>query len=120
MQDYENEHSPKNIRKPRALHKREKLDIIANKLRALPTQERKEVPTSEAISILSKEITSLLNRGYDFGEISTILSADGIQVSPSTLKTYLQSAKSSGKKTPRKKREQGATLESFNAEETQA
>jgi DNA-binding transcriptional MerR regulator len=52
-----------------------------------------KVSKQEAIRILAKTIFSLQKRGYTLEKISELLSSDGLGISTSTLKNYLQRAK---------------------------
>jgi cell fate (sporulation/competence/biofilm development) regulator YmcA (YheA/YmcA/DUF963 family) len=72
------------------------IDSIGSKLKTMPVVDKnsQKVSKQEAIRILAKEIFSLQKRGYTLEKISELLSSDGLGISTSTLKNYLQRAKS--------------------------
>jgi len=53
----------------------------------------------EAVKILSKEIMQLRERGYSLDQIAEALKGEGLIISTTTLKNYLQRAKSANSKT---------------------
>jgi hypothetical protein len=58
-----------------------------------------------AIRMLTDSIKAMLSKGYDWAAIATLLSEQGLSVSPVTLKSYLQHANGArGKKTRVKRR----------------
>src|SRR5260364_144392 len=62
------------------------LETISKKLKKMPkTEYNKKV----SIRVLSKEIHFLKKRGYTFDQISEILCREGLNISTSTLKSYL-------------------------------
>lgn len=80
---------------------------LGEKLKALPKIEVKptEVNRQDAVKLLLPEIVSLQARGYTLNQVSEILSKDGIEISGSTLRSYLQRAKGA----PKKRRTEKAT-----------
>ena len=79
----------------------EQLEAIAAKLRDMPPIEKKKQEHSkqEAVRLLSKEITAMQKRGYTLDQISEALRGEGLAVATPTLKSYLQRAKPTSKKT---------------------
>lgn len=77
----------------------EKLEIIANYLKAMPPVEKKmqEFSKQEAVKILTKEIAALQKRGYSLAQISDALKGQGLEIATPTLKSYLQRAKPKAK-----------------------
>ncbi len=69
-------------------------------LQELPAKPKDELSLKEAIAKMYEYITSALNRGYSHAEISEVLKGQGLQISSSTLKSYLAQVKPSD--TPRR------------------
>ncbi|MCY7406467.1 MAG: hypothetical protein LH631_03565 [Alkalinema sp. CAN_BIN05] len=55
----------------------------------LPEKPKEIWSLREAINALQDQIILALDRGYDYLEISTMLTKQGVEISPSTLKYYL-------------------------------
>lgn len=55
----------------------------------LPEKPKEIWSLREAINALQDQIILALDRGYDYPEISTMLTKQGVEISPSTLKYYL-------------------------------
>lgn len=55
----------------------------------LPEKPKEIWSLREAINALQDQIVLALDRGYDYTEISTMLTNQGVEISPSTLKYYL-------------------------------
>jgi Na+/phosphate symporter len=55
----------------------------------LPEKPKEIWSLREAINALQDQIILALDRGYDYSEISTMLTKQGVEISPSTLKYYL-------------------------------
>ena len=67
----------------------------------------------EAIDLLKEPISAALDRGYSYAEVSKMLTEKGVEISPSTLKYYLSSArkeKDGSKPKTRRRKTQGITL----------
>jgi hypothetical protein len=47
----------------------------------------------EAVTLLQDSITTALDRGYSYEEVSTMLAGKGVSITPSSLKRYLANAK---------------------------
>lgn len=73
----------------------EKIEKIAEKLRAMPPVENKQRQASnqEAIKLLAKEIKGMQQRGYTLEQIADVLKSNEIAVAAPTLRSYLQRAK---------------------------
>ena len=70
----------------------------------LPEKPKEIWSLREAINALKDQITSALDRGYGYPEISKMLTAQGVEISASTLKYYLSSVRrEDGTKTKRRK-----------------
>ena len=78
----------------------EQLEAIAAKLKAMPPAEKRnqEYSKQEAVRLLSKQIVALQKRGYSLKQIAEMLREEGLHLSGSTLRIYLQRAKSNKKK----------------------
>ncbi len=64
-------------------------------LQELPAKPKDELSLKEAIAEMYENITAALNRGYSHAEISEVLKGQGLQISSSTLKSYLAQVKPS-------------------------
>jgi hypothetical protein len=62
-------------------------------LEELPEKPKEIWSLREAIELLQDPITAALDRGYTYPEVSKMLSERGVEISPSTLKYYLSSAR---------------------------
>ncbi len=79
---------------------------IGDKLKMLPKIEvvPTEVNRQDAVKLLLPEIAVMQARGYTLNQIAEHLTGNGIEISGSTLRSYIQRAK--GSKVPAKKRKQ--------------
>jgi DNA-binding transcriptional MerR regulator len=72
----------------------EKLESIAQKLRALPPVEKKrDYNKRETVEVLAKEIHELQKRGYSLEQVGEMLRGEGLDIATPTLKTYLVTKK---------------------------
>lgn len=80
----------------------------------LPEKPKEIWSLREAIDLLKEPISAALDRGYSYAEVSKMLTEKGVEISPSTLKYYLSSARrekdGSKPKTRRRRKTQGITL----------
>ncbi|WP_202925161.1 hypothetical protein [Myxacorys almedinensis] len=65
----------------------------SSSLQDLPEKPKEIWSLREAINLLKDQITVALDRGYSYTEVSQMLSKTGVEISPSTLKYYLSSAR---------------------------
>ncbi|WP_068816218.1 hypothetical protein [Phormidesmis priestleyi] len=83
-------------------------------LEDLPEKPKEIWSLREAIDLLKEPISAALDRGYSYAEVSKMLTEKGVEISPSTLKYYLSSARrekdGSKPKTRRRRKTQGITL----------
>lgn len=70
----------------------EQIERIATKLDALPKIEKARFGKRETIERLSKSILNVLKRGYSMDDIADRLREEGLNLTASTLKTYLHRA----------------------------
>jgi len=85
-------------------------------LQDLPEKPKEIWSLREAIHLLKEQITLALDRGYSYTEVSQMLSSKGVEISPSTLKYYLSSARKeegSGAKPRRRRRTMTMTAEAL-------
>lgn len=85
-------------------------------LQDLPEKPKEIWSLREAISLLKDQIVSALDRGYTYTEVSQMLSSKGVEISPSTLKYYLSSARKedgNGAKPRRRRRTLSMTAETL-------
>ncbi len=84
-------------------------------LEGLPEKPKEIWSLREAIDLLKEPISAALDRGYSYAEVSKMLTEKGVEISPSTLKYYLSSARKekdgSKPKTRRRRKTQGITLD---------
>lgn len=78
----------------------EKIEELREALRDQPAKE--VITTRKVIESLRDEIHSLRSRGWSYGEISKLLAENGLEVSASTVRTYVGTTK------PRKRRQKAA------------
>lgn len=81
-------------------------------LNDLPEKPKEIWSLREAINLLKDQITTALDRGYTYTEVSQMLSTKGVEISPSTLKYYLSSARKEegGSKTKTRRRRRTLTM----------
>ncbi|MEI2782218.1 MAG: protein mobC [Candidatus Competibacter sp.] len=70
----------------------EQIERIATKLEALPKIEKARFGKRDAIERLSKSILNVLKRGYSMDDIADSLREEGLNLTASTLRTYLHRA----------------------------
>ncbi len=73
----------------------QQLDHIAATISQLP---RKERSLRERITYLSPSILEALAKGYSYGDMTTLLQSQGVDISVSTLKQYLYCFKKDSKR----------------------
>ena len=100
-----------------------KSTIEENRQRLLnaPVKEKEDFSLQEAIHNMAAEINQILDRGYSYEEIATMLSDGGIDVKPTTLRQYLAQVtkatpKSKSKKSPKIKADEIKSLEVESSE----
>jgi len=73
----------------------EEIKAVSAKLRALPAidKHKREHTKQETIEKRGKEIQTLRQRGYTYEQIGTALRDAGIEITTSTLKSYLERAR---------------------------
>jgi hypothetical protein len=93
-----------------------KSTIEENRERLLnaPVKEKEDFSLQEAIHDMATEINQILDRGYSYEEIATMLSDGGIDVKPTTLRQYLAqvpkvTGKAKSKRSPKAKTSEGKT-----------
>ncbi|MCU0565381.1 MAG: hypothetical protein MUF49_02145 [Oculatellaceae cyanobacterium Prado106] len=69
------------------------IDQATSTLQDLPERPKESWSLREAVTILKDSITTALNRGYTYDEISSILASKGVGITASSLKRYLAAAK---------------------------
>ncbi len=67
----------------------EQIERIAEKLDRLPKVEKTQFGQRDAIERLSKSILNVLKRGYSMDDVAHHLREEGLDLTASTLKTYL-------------------------------
>jgi|GEM_PF-5207897 len=82
-----------------------KSTIEENRQRLLnaPVKEKEDFSLQEAIHNMASEINQILERGYSYEEIATMLSDGGIDVKPTTLRQYFTQVTKVAPKTKSKK-----------------
>jgi hypothetical protein len=98
-------------------------------LQELPAKAKESWSLREAVTLLQDSITTALDRGYSYEEVSTMLAGKGVAITASSLKRYLANAKkkseggvkaSTGKRgrTPRASKEAADAPESTAASDS--
>jgi hypothetical protein len=86
--------APSKRRSPTStLVSKDALSQASGALQELPEKPKEIWSLREAINLLKDQITIALDRGYSYSEVSQMLSKTGVEISPSTLKYYLSSAR---------------------------
>jgi hypothetical protein len=62
-------------------------------LNELPAKAKESWSLREAVTMLQDSITTALDRGYSYEEVSTMLAGKGVSITASSLKRYLANAK---------------------------
>jgi hypothetical protein len=93
----------------------------------LPAKAKESWSLREAVTLLQDSITTALDRGYSYEEVSTMLAGKGVSITASSLKRYLANAKKKadgGAKAPtgakRGRKPRAATSEAPAAETPEA
>lgn len=76
---------------------------LAEKLSALPKVAPTELSKRDFVAGLRDQIKFAETQGYTLAQIADVLKGDGVDLSISTLKTYLQNAKPSLKRVKKEK-----------------
>lgn len=69
------------------------LEQATTTLQELPEKPRETYSLREAIALLQEPISLALGRGYSYDEVRAILSENGIDIAPSSLRRYLSLTK---------------------------
>jgi hypothetical protein len=81
------------------------IDRAIAKLAALPAKEKpvaaKKLTVSDAVRLMKKQLKEALAKNYTTAEVATILSGEGIKVSPSTIKSVLSRQKKAAAAVPK-------------------
>jgi hypothetical protein len=86
------------------LIKKNIIEDTRSKLLNAPVKEREEFSMSEAIHQIADEITEVLNRGYSYDEVATMLNAGGMDIKSTTLRQYMTAIKRNGSKSKSRKK----------------
>jgi hypothetical protein len=96
----------------------------ASTLEALPAKPKSNWSLRETIALLQDSIIEALNKGYSYPEVSKMLSLKGVDISASSLKSYLSAAKrgknSTAKKTTRKAKVSDSNVVALNPKAAKA
>lgn len=71
------------------------IDQAQTDLQQLPEKPKEKLSLKEAIASLQDTITLALSRGYRYEEVAEILGQQGVNISPTSLKSYLSAAQKS-------------------------
>lgn len=69
------------------------LDSVTSALQSLPEKPKENWSLREAVSVLQETISAALSKGYSYDEVAKMLSGKGVDISASSLKSYLSAAK---------------------------
>jgi hypothetical protein len=84
---------------------RQVIDQADDFLQSLPEKPRQNWSLREAVEHLRDQISEALAKGYSYEDVAEMLSGQGIEISPSTLKKYI----SIGRSQPMRKRSTAGT-----------
>jgi hypothetical protein len=79
------------------------IERLQRTMETAPEHRVEEVTTMQAVRMLSSQIQGMQAKGYGLPAIAELLSENGVVVTPTTLKTYLNEARAAGKKKSRGK-----------------
>ena len=79
---------------------------LQERLRGAPNREETRIRYVKAIELMASDIHAMRSKGYSWNDIAAMLAEKGLQMSASTLRTYLgrTGATSTGESTRRKRR----------------
>lgn len=81
------------------------LDSATSTLQGLPEKPKENWSLREAVSVLQESISAALSKGYSYEEVAKMLSEKSVEISASSLKSYLSAAKrQKGSAAPSKRR----------------
>lgn len=69
------------------------LDSASSTLQGLPDKPKESWSLREAVSVLQESISNALGKGYSYEEIAKMLTEKKVEISASSLKSYLSAAK---------------------------
>lgn len=96
------------------------LEQAASALRALPEKPKEVWSLREAVISLQSSILDALNKGYGYEEVAKMLTNQGVEISASSLKSYLSSAKRQQNNPTERTRRSSRTAKSVEADKLKA
>jgi hypothetical protein len=97
------------------------LENATSTLQGLPEKPKENWSLREAVSVLQESISAALGKGYSYEEVAKMLSERNVEISASSLKSYLSAAKrqkgtaaSKGRKTGQRPTESQGSEVSLN------
>lgn len=69
------------------------IDSATSTLQGLPEKPKENWSLREAVSVLQESISAALSKGYSYEEVASMLTTKGVDISASSLKSYLSAAK---------------------------
>lgn len=85
--------APKGNRPRTTFVRRTAIQQVETLLNALPEKLQSQVSVRAAVNQLKDQLQTALARGYSYADLAMMLVEQGIQITPTTLKTYLPSGK---------------------------
>jgi len=77
------------------------LDALRNQLAGLPKKAQSEFSARETVMALAAEIHRMVDKdGYSFEDVAALLRQSGVELTPSTIRTYLRSFEAKKAETP--------------------
>lgn len=79
------------------------IEQAATALQELPEKPKEQLSLREAVDLMRDSISAALDKGYNYEEVAKMLTAQGVEIRPSSLKYYLtrvkraEAAKAGGK-----------------------
>jgi hypothetical protein len=82
------------------------LERVRARLAALPKpdERNKKLSKQDSVGFLAKDLVASLRNGHTIEEIASVLAAEGVEMSPVALKSYLQRSRSDKRKRARRGR----------------
>lgn len=69
------------------------IDQVTQTLQNLPEKPKENWSLREAVAQLQEQISAALNKGYSYDEVAQMLTQQGVEISASSLKSYLSVAR---------------------------
>ncbi|OYU37816.1 MAG: hypothetical protein CFE33_18365 [Pseudorhodobacter sp. PARRP1] len=79
----------------------EQLDALRAKFASMPKKAQTKFSARKTVEALAEQIRRMVDKdGYSFEDVASLLHQDGVQLTPSTIRTYLRSFEAKKEETP--------------------